>query len=190
MDSMSSSSSSFNLISQQWIYDVFINFRGEDTRKSLVSHLYAALSNAGINTFLDDEKLKKGWEVEPELLRAIQGSQICLVIFSEHYTESSWCLVELVKIMEHRKTNNNGPVVIPIFYHVDPSVVRRQGGDFGKALEAITKRIHPPKERQELLRTWKRALTQAANISGWDSSIFRYKINENHLIWSNTISSP
>ncbi|PNX85337.1 disease resistance protein (TIR-NBS-LRR class), partial [Trifolium pratense] len=156
--SSSSSSSSFNLNSHQWMYDVFINFRGEDTRKNLVSHLYAALSNAGINTFLDDEKLKKGWEVEPELLRAIQGSQICLVIFSEHYTQSSWCLVELVKIMEHRRSNNNGPVVIPIFYHVDPSVVRRQGGDFGKALEAITKRIQPEKERQELLRTWKRAL--------------------------------
>ncbi|CAJ2638999.1 unnamed protein product [Trifolium pratense] len=179
MSSSSSSSSTFNLNSHQWKYDVFINFRGEDTRKNLVSHLYAALLNAGINTFLDDEKLKKGWEVEPELLRAIQGSQICLVIFSEHYTQSSWCLVELVKIMEHRRSNNNGPVVIPIFYHVDPSVVRRQGGDFGKALEAITKRIQPEKERQELLRTWKRALNQAANISGWDSSTFR---SENELV--------
>jgi len=162
---------------------VFINFRGEDTRKSLVSHLYAALSNAGINTFLDDEKLKKGWEVEQQLLQAIQGSQICLVVFSEHYTQSSWCLVELVKIMEYRRSNNR-QVVIPIFYHVDPSVVRRQVGDFGKALEAITKRIHPPKERKELLRTWKRALTQAANISGWDSSTFRYKIKIQPLICS------
>ncbi|PNX81644.1 disease resistance protein (TIR-NBS-LRR class), partial [Trifolium pratense] len=81
--------------------------------------------------------------------------------------------------MEHRRSNNNGPVVIPIFYHVDPSVVRRQGGDFGKALEAITKRIQPEKERQELLRTWKRALNQAANISGWDSSTFR---SENELV--------
>ncbi|KEH15880.1 disease resistance protein (TIR-NBS-LRR class) [Medicago truncatula] len=170
--SSSSSSSTFNLNSHQWIYDVFINFRGEDTRKSLVSHLYAALLNAGINTFLDDEKLKKGWEVKPELLRAIHGSQICLVVFSQHYTQSSWCLVELLKIMENRRSNNR-QVVIPIFYHVDPSVVRRQVGDFGKALEAITKRINPPKERQELLRTWKRALTQAANISGWDSSTFR-----------------
>lgn len=42
---------------------MFINFRGEDTHKSLVSHLYAALSSMGINTFLDDEKLKKGWPV-------------------------------------------------------------------------------------------------------------------------------
>jgi hypothetical protein len=172
------------------MYDVFINFRGEDTRKNLVSHLYDALSKAGINTFLDDEKLKKGYEVEPELLRAIQGSQICIVIFSEHYTESSWCLVELVKIMEHWKSNNNGPVVLPIFYHVEPSVVRNQKGDFGNALEAITKRIQPEKERQELLGTWKRALRQAANIGGWDSSTCRYKIKKEHPIWSSTIRCP
>jgi len=64
----------------QWIYDVFINFRGEDTRNNFVSHLYVALSNEGINTFLDNENLNKGHELGPELLRAIEGSQIALVV--------------------------------------------------------------------------------------------------------------
>jgi hypothetical protein len=56
---MSSSSSSSD---HPCTYDMFINFRGEDTRKTFVSHLYAALTNAGVNTFLDNEELRKGEE--------------------------------------------------------------------------------------------------------------------------------
>ena len=37
------------------IHDVFLSFRGEDTRMGFVSHLYAALSTAGILTFIDDK---------------------------------------------------------------------------------------------------------------------------------------
>jgi len=148
-------------------YDVFINFRGDDSRYRLVSHLYAALSNAGIYTFLDEEKLEKGSELQPELLRAIQGSQICLVVFSENYSRSSWCLLELEKIMECRETD--GQIVMPIFYHIDPAIVRRQLGNFGEALEVTAKKMHSKRERQELLlQTWKSALNQATNLSGWD----------------------
>ncbi|MCI60571.1 TMV resistance protein N, partial [Trifolium medium] len=53
-----------------WIYDVFISFRGKYTRQTFVSHLYAGLSNAGIHTFLDDEKLRKGNKLGAELERA------------------------------------------------------------------------------------------------------------------------
>lgn len=165
---MSSSSSSSD---HQWIYDVFINFRGEDTRNNFVSHLYVALSNAGINTFLDNQNLNKGYELGPELLRAIEGSQIALVVFSQNYTESGWCLVELTKIMGCRESN--GQVVIPIFYHIDPSIVRRQEGSFGKALEANTRKIYSEEDREELLGTWMSVLTQASNLSGWDITAFR-----------------
>jgi hypothetical protein len=150
---------------------VFINFRGYDSRWNLVSHLHTALSNAGVKTFLDDEELKKGSELGPQLLRAIQGSQISLVVFSKNYSRSSWCLIELEKIMEYSGTN--GQMVVPIFYHVNPSVVRSQEGDFGKALEDTATRTRTDREKQELLRTWKSALTQAANLSGWDASSFR-----------------
>ncbi|RVW88863.1 Disease resistance-like protein DSC2 [Vitis vinifera] len=40
-------------------------------------------------------------------------------------------LNELVKIMECRK--EMGQTVVPIFYHVDPSDVRKQMGSFGEA---------------------------------------------------------
>lgn len=59
--------------SQRWIYEVFINFRGEDTRKNFVSHLYAALSNLGVNTFLDDENLLRDTELREKLMSAIRG---------------------------------------------------------------------------------------------------------------------
>lgn len=165
---MSSSSPS----NPQWAHDVFINFRGEDTRKNFISHLYAALSNAGISTFLDDEKLKGGDRLGPELLQAIRVSQISIVVFSKRYTTSSWCLNELDQIMECHRTY--GHVVLPVFYGVDPSVVRHQSGDFGEALEVAAKSRYTIEEvMQNTLSRWKIALTQAANISGWDGSTFR-----------------
>jgi hypothetical protein len=103
----SSSSSSTN---PQYLHDVFINFRGEDTRRTFVSHLYAVLSNAGINTFLDDKKLEKGEETGQELFHAISVSRISIVVFSKNYAESSWCLNELDKIMECRRTQ--GPYTV------------------------------------------------------------------------------
>ncbi|CAJ2634978.1 unnamed protein product [Trifolium pratense] len=163
-----SSSSSFT---SEYVYDVFLNFRGEDTRFSFVSHLHAALSNAGVNTFLDDKKLEKGAEIGPELLRAIQGSRISIVVFSKTYITSSWCLKELEQIMKCRR--NYGQVVLPIFYHVDPSVLRHQKDGYGKALQATAKRRQSGGEmRKYALINWKIALTEASNISGWDTTKF------------------
>ncbi|CAK8560222.1 unnamed protein product [Lathyrus sativus] len=161
-----------------WIYDVFINFRGQDTRSSFVSYLHAALSNAGIKTFLDDKDLPKGKELGPELKRAIEGSQICIVVLSVNYTKSSWCLNELLHIMDCRK--NYGQLVLPVFFEIDPSFVRRQTGDFGKALKVSARRIEffsINKKKGDLLKKWRTALTEVANLSGWNSSSFGTESN-------------
>jgi len=156
-----------------WMYDVFISFRGKDTRYNFVSHLYAALSNAGIHTFLDEKRLKKGGELRPQLLGAIKGSRISIVVISVNYAESSWCLNELVHILECRKAY--GQVVIPVFYDVDPTVVRKQKDDFGKGLKvnARKKDSNNQQEKQVLLSVWRSALTQVANMSGWDAYSFK-----------------
>ncbi|XP_057454333.1 disease resistance protein RUN1-like [Lotus japonicus] len=120
----------------QWIYDVFINFRGNDTRDSFVSHLHAALSNAGIDAFFDDKSLEKGDELKSVLLRAIEGTY--------------------------------GQLVIPIFYHVEPSDVRYQKGPF--ALEVNSRRRG---RRRENLVGWRTALHEIANLSGYDLSTDR-----------------
>ncbi|XP_059437931.1 disease resistance protein RUN1-like [Corylus avellana] len=146
-----------------WIYDVFLSFRGKDTRKNFIDHLEFALRDAGINTFRDDNELRRGEDLASELLRAIQGSRICIIVFSKNYATSRWCLEELVEIMECRRTMRK--LVLPIFYHVDPSDVRNQTGSFE---EASTKHEeHYLLDMDKVLR-WRRVLYEAANLSGWD----------------------
>ncbi|TKY68699.1 TMV resistance protein N [Spatholobus suberectus] len=171
------SSSYFSKSNPQWIYDVFISFRGKDTRKNFVSHLYSALSKAGVNTFLDEEYCPKGIQLREGLLGAIEGSQICVVVFSTNFTESTWCLNELEKIIECHKTY--GQIVVPIFYDVDPSHVRHQTGDFGKALKAFAEKRF---SGESVLSRWSSALTEAANFSGWDVRNHRY-INQYSIIF-------
>ncbi|XP_059628662.1 disease resistance protein Roq1-like isoform X3 [Cornus florida] len=146
----------------KWNYDVFLSFRGEDTRKNFVDHLFAALSQKGIYTFKDDEQLKRGEEISPALLKAIEESRFALVVFSKNYASSKWCLDELVKIAECRKTM--GQTVVPVFYDVDPSEVRKQTGSYGSAFEIHEKVFSGNMER---VQRWKTALVEAANISGY-----------------------
>ena len=149
----SSSSSS----TQRRSYDVYLNFRGEDTRYGFVSHLYTALRDDGIYTFTDDD-LPKGENISGELFKIIERSMISVVVFSENYAWSSWCLDELSKIMECR---TNGQLVLPLFYKIDPSEVRNQKGKVGEALTVFEKKFKNKVQR------WRAALTEAANLSGF-----------------------
>ncbi|XP_031122177.1 toll/interleukin-1 receptor-like protein [Ipomoea triloba] len=155
---MASSSSSSS--STAWVYDVFLSFRGE-TRKSFTDHLYEDLRQAGINTFRDDEEIRKGENISDEILKAIEGSKISIILFSKTYAQSRWCLDELVKILDCKK--NLQQMVLPIFYNVDPSEVRKQTGEFGKALTQHRQRFDDQKVDE-----WKVALTTVADLSGWD----------------------
>ena len=67
----------------RWSYDVFLSFRGEDTRNNFTSHLCEALRGKGINTFIDDD-LQRGEEISVELLKAIELSKISIVVFSKN----------------------------------------------------------------------------------------------------------
>lgn len=166
MSSSSSSSSSPWYNHRRWKHDVFINFRGEDTRKTFISHLYAALTNAGINTYIDGQ-LHKGTELGPQLVQAIQSCRIAILVFSKNYTQSSWCLNELLRVMECHRTH--AQVVVPVFYDVDPSVVRHQKGYFGDILRATAERVYLERQDDgEKVSKWRSALTRAADFSGWD----------------------
>ena len=143
-------------------YDVFLSFRGEDTRKTFTDHLYTALVEAGIYTFRDDDELPRGEEISDHLLKAIQESKISIVVFSKGYASSRWCLNELVEILQckNRKTNQ---IVLPIFYDIDPSDVRKQNGSFA---EAFVK--HEERFEEKLVKEWRKALEEAGNLSGWN----------------------
>ncbi|KAJ0794708.1 putative TIR domain, P-loop containing nucleoside triphosphate hydrolase [Helianthus annuus] len=152
---MASSSTSF--INASYQYDVFLSFSGEDTRKNFVDHLYDALWRHGIHTFKDDERLKQGKCINDQLLKSIEESKLFIIVFSKKYASSSWCLNELVKIMECQKSNNQ--IAYPVFYDVDPSEVRKQHGPVGEALA---------KHTNIEIGKWTEALKEAANLSGWD----------------------
>ncbi|XP_042961445.1 disease resistance protein RPV1-like isoform X1 [Carya illinoinensis] len=161
-----SSSNSSSLISQ-WSYDVFLNFRGEDTRDNFIGHLYSALHQKGINTYIDD-KLKKGEEISPALLKAIEESKISIVIFSENYVSSTWCLDELIKILECKESKQHK--VLQVFYKVEPSTVRHQKNSFKEGLAK-----HEDKFMDDAkVQRWKTALKQATDLSG-----LHLKINGN-----------
>lgn len=146
------------LQSFRWTYDVFVSFRGEDTRKNFVDHLRAALEGYEIYTFNDNEKLDRGKSIAPELLRGIEESAIAVIIFSKNYASSTWCLDELVKIMNCQK--KKGQIVFPVFYDVDPSDVRKQQGHFGEGFAQ-----HYKKDKMHI---WREVLVEASNLSGWD----------------------
>ncbi|KAG2668006.1 hypothetical protein I3760_15G140400 [Carya illinoinensis] len=98
------SASSSNSSSLSSYYDVFLKFRGEDTRNNFIVHLYKDLRQHGFNTYMDNEELRRGEEISPALLKAIEESKISIVIFSENYASSSWCLDELMKILECKES--------------------------------------------------------------------------------------
>lgn len=148
----------------KWKYDVFLSFRGEDTRKSFTDHLYWALDRANIKTFRDDEELPGGEEISPQLLKAIEGSRIAIIVFSKTYAQSKWCLDELVKIMECEQLK--GQKVFPIFYHVEPSEVRNQTGIYGEAFRNHERNAGGEEEKKKI-EEWRIALRKAGDFSGF-----------------------
>ena len=157
-----STSSPSSSSTPQWKYDVFLSFRGEDTRRSFTDHLYDALQRKGILTFRDDEGLERGKSISQELLKAIEESRFAIVIFSKNYASSTWCLDELAKIV--RCMRETGLTIWPIFYDVDPFVVRKPAGTFKQAINEHKKRFKHDIKKVEI---WKAALAEVANISGW-----------------------
>ena len=161
---MMASSSSSSSLARSWLYHVFLSFRGEDVRKTFLSHVLEKLENKGINVFIDNE-IKRGESVGPELVKAIRHSRVAVVLLSRNYASSSWCLDELVAIMKCRE--EFGQTVMTIFYQVDPSEVRKQTGDFGKAFDETC-----VGKTEEVKQAWRQALKDVAGIAGYDFNIW------------------
>lgn len=156
-----SSSTSF---SYGFTYDVFLSFRGSDTRFGFTGNLYKALRDCGIHTFIDDRELQGGDEISPSLVKAIEESRIFIPVFSINYASSLFCLDELVHIIDC--FNTKGCLVLPVFYGVDPSHIRHQTKCFGEAIAKQEVKFQNQKDDMDRLLKWKCALNKAANFSG------------------------
>nr|GEV43126.1 NB-ARC domains-containing protein [Tanacetum cinerariifolium] len=149
-------------VPHRWKYDVFVSFRGEDIRKNFMDHLFNDFKQKGIHAFRDDNDLPRGEYISRQLYKAIEESRVLIVIFSKDYASSSWCLKELVKILECKQTENRKYEVQIIFYDVKPNVVRKQTGSYAEAFAQ-----HDILNRAEVDK-WKKALSVAADLSGFD----------------------
>ncbi|XP_028792569.1 disease resistance protein RLM3-like [Neltuma alba] len=144
-------------------HHVFISFCG-DTRSGFTSHLEASFTRHGIVPFLD-HKIDRGDKMFPTLLREIKRSRISVVVFSKEYASSEWCLDELVTLMECNRKSEQ--IVIPFFYGVKPKELREQSGNYAAAFAE-----HEQSYGRRRVKRWRRALTKAADVSGWDRSSY------------------
>ncbi|KAL0867373.1 hypothetical protein Bca101_046491 [Brassica carinata] len=145
-----------------WKYDVFLSFRGTDSRRNFVSHLYEALTKEGIKAFHDDRELPRGGFIWEGLVKAIDESRFAIVVLSEGYAASRWCLEELSLIVD--LASKKRLELIPVFLDIDPSDLKRRSGCFHEALVK-----HELRYDLETVGRWRRALAEVGNISGWDS---------------------
>ncbi|XP_030457694.1 disease resistance protein L6-like isoform X4 [Syzygium oleosum] len=142
-------------------FDVFLNFRGPDTRLNFTDLLYHSLDGAGIRVFLDNEEIRKGEKIGGELLHAINDSRFYVPIFSKNYTSSAWCLRELAHMVECSRRSTE-KVILPIFFDVDPYDVKLRTELYADALKK-----HEDRFSSDEIQRWKKALTEVASIKGW-----------------------
>ncbi|XP_039169709.1 disease resistance protein RUN1-like [Eucalyptus grandis] len=134
-----------------------------DVRNNFLSHLYIAFDRNGIHSFVDSEELRKGKEISPALMRAIEESHVAIIIFSEEHASSPWCLEELVKIMECKE--QKGLKVLPVFYKVEPREVKVRRKSYGRNMAKHELKFGKDSEK---VKRWKKTLFDAGNLSGWD----------------------
>nr|XP_043609010.1 disease resistance protein RUN1-like isoform X2 [Erigeron canadensis] len=151
---------------QSYRYDVFISFRGVDTRLSFTDHLYNALVDANISTFLDNEEIETGDDLKPELQNAIKSSRASVIVLSKNYATSTWCLDELALILEQRLISNH--IVIPIWYHVERNSLRDVMEKHRERIEAEAKLMGETQLAQKM-EAWNKALKELAKIKGMDA---------------------
>ncbi|KAL3746299.1 hypothetical protein ACJRO7_015280 [Eucalyptus globulus] len=144
-------------------FEVFLNFRGPDTRQNFTDCLYHSMDGAGIHVFRDNEEIRKGEMIKGELERAIKNSTIFMPIFSKNYASSSWCLRELAFRLDCSRNRDDKTMILPIFFDVNPNDVELKTGLYHDALQK-----HEQKFGSNLVQQWKEALMEVAHIKGWD----------------------
>ncbi|OAO93841.1 hypothetical protein AXX17_AT5G44950 [Arabidopsis thaliana] len=133
----------------------------EDVRGTFLNHFFKELERKSIIAFKDNES-ERSQNLSPELTHAIRESRIAVVVFSKNYSSSTWCLNELLQVYECYQSMDLP--VIPIFYGLDPSHVRKQTGEFGKNFEKTCRN-----KTEACVYQWRRALCDVSNFLGYHS---------------------
>ncbi|KAF8014231.1 hypothetical protein BT93_H0160 [Corymbia citriodora subsp. variegata] len=151
-------------------YQVFLSFRGPDTRTGFTDILYRDLTNAGINVFRDDEEIRVGERIDGSLLTGINNSTIYIPIFSRTYASSLWCLRELAHIVANISELKGNKKILPIFFDVDPDDVKLKTSLYHNAILNLE---NEKKLSSEQVGAWRDALMTVGKIRGWE--VKKYK---------------
>ncbi|XP_057441300.1 uncharacterized protein LOC130733199 isoform X2 [Lotus japonicus] len=151
-------------------HQIFLSFRGEDTRFGFTRNLYNALRKEGFNVFMDDDGLQSGDPISEVLMRAIDTSKLSIIVFSKNFADSSWCLDEVDKILECKEKNDQ--LVWPIFYKVEPTDVRHQKNSYKDAMLKQETRFGADSKK---VMKWKLSLSKVCNLKA-----FHYKENSGY----------
>ncbi|KAG0619290.1 hypothetical protein M758_4G129200 [Ceratodon purpureus] len=140
-------------------YDVFISHRGPDTKTGFVSFLHRDLEAAGLLPFLDCKSIDMGEDSWECIEHAIRKTPIAVVVFSESFAQSEWCLREL-----HVMLHTPSVKVLPVFYKVRPSEVRfPESGQLKKKIQELIGR-----HDKNSIEQWRADLEQASKLMGWE----------------------
>ncbi|CAL5378196.1 unnamed protein product [Camellia sinensis] len=158
-------------------YHVYLSF-AEDTCKNFTDHLYTALIGAGFRTFRnDDDAMERG-----ELEKAIKESRTSIIVFSKDYASSQRCLDELVMILECKR--NFKHVILPVFYGMDPSQVRKQTGSVAEAFAGHEAQFEVAIDERngklwmEKVEGWREALREVADLGEHESKFIQIIVQE------------
>ncbi|XP_057825433.2 disease resistance protein Roq1-like [Cryptomeria japonica] len=171
MASSSSSPVARSIVSAK-LYDVFISHRGPDVKETLAKQLYDLLQERRCQAFLDREEIKGGDSIPSAIHNAICSSVVQIAIFSKGYAESSWCLDELVLMLQQTDA-----LFIPVFYDVKPWELRYIENKNSQYAAAF---FYYQSQGRNLdkLHKWKSSLESASNISGYELSQYQDNLCE------------
>ncbi|KAG0588041.1 hypothetical protein KC19_2G211000 [Ceratodon purpureus] len=140
-------------------YDVFISHRGPDTKTGFVSFLHRDLEAAGLLPFSDCKSIDMGEDSWECIEDAIRKTPIAVVVFSESFAQSEWCLREL-----HVMLHTPSVKVLPVFYKVRPSEVRfPESGQLKGGFQKLVGR-----HDKNSIEQWRADLEQASKLMGWE----------------------
>eukprot|EP00253_Pinus_taeda_P001249 PITA_01249 len=172
----SSTSSSPRGENESYVFDVFINHRGPDVKKTVATDLYNRLCAHDLLVFLDQRELREGENITPQIESAIRTASVHIAIFSANYVSSKWCLDELVLMVD--SMSNFKSTIIPVFYGVKPAELRwTQGGKgvYAQALRQLQEKKDVdgrPRYDSNTLEKWRKALSDVAEIKGFDGETY------------------
>ncbi|KAJ0256387.1 Toll/interleukin-1 receptor homology (TIR) domain-containing protein [Hirschfeldia incana] len=118
---------------------VFLSFRGEQTRKTFLSHLLSSLKKKDITTTTSSEPC-------PVSVQALQASLVAIPIISNDHASLDTWVDDLAAIIDCEKKGTL--TAVPVFFQVDPN-------DFLKMLRTAGKDAQEPQRRSlEIVKKW------------------------------------